>query len=123
MRTLQILASALTIALLFACGKQQTSQTSGSNAQQRASQQAPDPKLERGKAVYNEAGCAVCHAIGNIGGKIGPSLDGIGKKHDAKKLKEILLNPKILNPNTVMPSFEGSEEDLDALVAYLLSLK
>jgi cbb3-type cytochrome oxidase cytochrome c subunit len=54
---------------------------------------------------------------------LGPSLDKIGSKYDAEKLKGILLNPKTLNPNTVMPPFEGSEEDLEALVAYLLSLK
>ena len=50
-------------------------------------------------------------------------MDEVGKKYDAEKLKEILLNPKVLNPKTVMPEFEGSEEDLEALIAYLLSLK
>lgn len=128
MRAFQILALLLLTVWLFACGKKQTSQTSGANVQQQpnqqqASQQISDPKLERGKAVYDETGCATCHIVAGIGGRTGPSLDGIGKKYDAEKLKEILLNPKTLNPNTVMPPFEGSEEDLDALVAYLLSLK
>jgi mono/diheme cytochrome c family protein len=123
MKVLRITALAALIALLIACGKQQSSQTSANGNQQRVSQQTADPKIERGKAVYDETGCATCHAIGGIGGTIGPSLDKIGSKYDAEKLKGILLNPKTLNPNTVMPPFEGSEEDLDALVAYLLSLK
>ncbi|MCX7642761.1 MAG: c-type cytochrome [Armatimonadetes bacterium] len=123
MRSFQILATLAAIAWLFACGKQRTHETSGSTAQQQTSQQVSDPKLERGKAVYDETGCATCHAIAGIGGRTGPSLDGIGKKYDAEKLREVLLNPKTLNPNTVMPPFEGSEEDLDALVAYLLSLR
>lgn len=123
MRAFQILTLLTATFLLVACGKQQDSQTTGSNFQQQTSQKVSDPKVERGKAVYDETGCATCHAVAGIGGKIGPSLDGIGKKYDAKKLREVLLNPKILNPNTVMPPFEGSEEDLDALVDYLLSLK
>jgi mono/diheme cytochrome c family protein len=123
MKVLKITALAALIALPIACGKQQNSQTSTNGNQQRVSQQTADPKIERGKAVYDETGCATCHAIGGIGGTIGPSLDKIGSKYDAEKLKGILLNPKTLNPNTVMPPFEGSEEDLEALVAYLLSLK
>lgn len=123
MRAFKILALLAAVALLFACGKRQTNQTSEPAAQQQTSRKVLDPKLERGKAVYDETGCATCHAVAGIGGRTGPSLDGVGKKYDAEKLKEILLNPKTLNPNTVMPPFEGSEEDLDALVAYLLSLK
>jgi mono/diheme cytochrome c family protein len=123
MKVLRITVLAALIALLISCGKQQSSQTSANGNQQRVNQQAADPKIERGKAVYDETGCATCHAIGGIGGTIGPSLDKIGSKYDAEKLKGILLNPKTLNPNTVMPPFEGSEEDLEALVAYLLSLK
>lgn len=124
MRALQLLALLTTIAWLFACGKQETSQTTEQqNLQGQISKEFSDPKLARGKAVYDETGCATCHMVAGIGGRTGPSLDGIGKKYDAEKLKEILLNPETLNPNTVMPPFEGSEEDLDALVAYLLSLK
>ena len=123
MKVLRITALVMLALLFVACGKQQSSQTSANGNQQKVSQQAVDPKIERGKAVYDETGCATCHAIGEIGGRTGPSLDKIGSKYEAAKLKEILVNPKTLNPNTVMPPFEGSEEDLDALVAYLLSLK
>lgn len=127
MRALQITATLLSVLLFFACAKQQQQQKSTKETVNRQTQTAQkkidDPKLERGKAVYDETGCAVCHIVGGIGGKTGPSLDGISKKYDANKLREILLKPQTLNPNTVMPPFEGSEEDLDALVTYLMSLK
>ena len=123
MKVLRITALVMLALLFVACGKQQSSQTSANGNQQKVSQQAVDPKIERGKAVYDETGCATCHAIGGIGGMTGPSLDKIGRKYEVAKLKEILVNPKTLNPNTVMPPFEGSEEDLEALVTYLLSMK
>lgn len=124
MKALIITVILLASILLFACGKQENPQTNAGRTQtEEVEQQVSDAKVERGKAVYNETGCAVCHSISEVGGKIGPKLDEVGKKYDAEKLKEILLNPKVLNPKTVMPEFEGSEEDLEALIAYLLSLK
>ncbi|MCS7192705.1 MAG: c-type cytochrome [Armatimonadetes bacterium] len=125
MKALQIIALLLSMLLFVACGRKQQQRASieTGNKRPQTAQKLADPKLERGKAVYDETGCAVCHIIGEIGGRTGPSLNGIGKKYDAKKLREILLKPQTLNPNTVMPPFEGSEEDLKALVAYLMSLK
>lgn len=130
MKALIITVTLLASILLFACGKKENSQASVGRIQTKVEQQVSgmgqqvsDAKVERGRAVYNETGCAVCHSIGEVGGKIGPKLDEVGKKYDAEKLKEILLNPKVLNPKTVMPEFEGSEEDLEALIAYLLPLK
>lgn len=43
----------------------------------------------RGKEVFM-ASCAVCHAIGGEGGKIGPELTGIGARDRAEILQEIL---------------------------------
>ncbi len=134
MKAIHIATVALAALMLFACGKgnnEQADDSGGANepnptVAKRTPNPAPtptDPKLARGKAVYDESGCATCHSIGGIGGRIGPSLDDVGNKMKAETMKEILLDPKLLNPNTVMPPFEGSEEDLEALVAYLQSLK
>ncbi|MCS7263284.1 MAG: cytochrome c [Armatimonadetes bacterium] len=126
MKALKITAFLLFALLFVACGKQQQQQNvtrKDANEKIQGTQKVTDSKIERGKAVYDETGCATCHAIKGVGGKIGPALDGIGKKYDSKKMGEILLEPQKLNPNTVMPPFEGSEEDLEALVAYLMSLK
>lgn len=124
MKALKIATIALFGAILFACKQQ--SQTGNDPTIAPLPKRQPGAQatlVERGKAVYDETGCATCHAIGGIGGTIGPKLDRVGKKYDDAKLREILLNPQILNPNTTMQPFEGSEEDLEALVAYLKSLK
>lgn len=85
--------------------------------------ESSDPSVVQGKAVYDESGCATCHSVGGIGGTIGPALDGVGDKYGEEELREILLNPQVINPTTTMPPFEGSEEELEALIAYLKSLK
>ncbi len=125
MKAIHITAILLSTLLLVACGKQQQQNISANfNTEQTQSEQkSTDPKIEWGKRVYDETGCATCHSLSGVGGSIGPKLDGVGKKLSAEKLRKILLNPKSQNPNTVMPPFEGSEEDLDALVTYLMSLR
>ncbi len=134
MKAIHITTVALAALMLFACGKANNEQAGntgdknepGPTVAKRAPDPAPtptDPKLAKGKAVFDESGCATCHSVGGIGGQIGPSLDAVGNKLTAETMKEILRDPKLLNPNTVMPPFEGSEEDLEALVAYLQSLK
>jgi putative heme-binding domain-containing protein len=51
--------------------------------------------VRRGQAVFNsvKAACAACHAIGYIGGKIGPDLTHIGKVRDERDLLESILFP------------------------------
>ncbi len=123
MKALKIATLALLGVTLFAC--KQLTQT-GNNPTTTLPKSQPGAKamlVGQGKAVYDETGCATCHAVGGVGGKIGPKLDGVGKKYDEAKLREILLKPTILNSNTTMLPFEGSEEDLEALVAYLKTLK
>lgn len=35
----------------------------------------PEMNSERGKDLFTERGCVVCHAVNNVGGDIAPSLD------------------------------------------------
>jgi putative heme-binding domain-containing protein len=44
---------------------------------------------ERGKAVYTQ-NCAVCHQLGGEGAKVGPQLDGVGKRGVARLAEDIL---------------------------------
>ena len=50
---------------------------------------------DRGEAVYRreELGCVLCHAIGGIGGKVGPDLTSIGASAPVDYLIESLLAP------------------------------
>lgn len=80
-------------------------------------------QIEAGKKVYSEMKCAMCHKMEGVGGKIGPELSGVGSRKDAQWIKGFLKDPKSVIPDTKQPPFKGTDEQLDALVAYLTSLK
>ncbi len=86
-------------------------------AQDQASQ------VEEGKKVFNEMKCSMCHKVDGVGGKIGPELSGVGSRKDAEWIKGFLKDPKSVSPDTKQPPFKGTDEQLGALVAYLMSLK
>jgi cbb3-type cytochrome oxidase cytochrome c subunit len=57
------------------------------------------------------------------GGKSGGDLSDVGAKRDAQWLKAFMVDPKSLMPKSKHPKFRGSEEELEAIVAYMESLK
>jgi cbb3-type cytochrome oxidase cytochrome c subunit len=77
----------------------------------------------KGNQVYADKKCALCHMIQGKGGKTGGDLSTVGTKRDAEWLKRFIMAPKAVVPNAKMPPFKGSADELDALVAYLMSLK
>ena len=85
---------------------------------------------KRGQEVYTAQKCQVCHAIGGAGNKSNP-LDGVGKKLSAADIREWITHPTEMTAKAKstkkppMPAKYGSlpAADLDALVAYLASLK
>ena len=86
-------------------------------------------QTDRGAKVYAESKCSVCHSIGDQGNKKGP-LDDIGSKLKADELRQWIVTPKEMTEKTkadrkpVMRAVANlPKEDLDALVAYLLTLK
>ena len=57
--------------------------------------QVRDGDVRRGQAVFNspKAACSACHAIGYLGGQIGPDLTSIGQIRTEKDLLEAILYP------------------------------
>ncbi len=51
--------------------------------------------IKRGQAVFNspKAACVSCHAIGYLGGKVGPDLTRIGQVRTERDLLEAILYP------------------------------
>jgi mono/diheme cytochrome c family protein len=86
--------------------------------------------VEKGKAVYAAQKCSMCHNIGGAGGK-SSALDGVGKKLSEADIRAWIVTPKEMEKKTKstkkppMPDRYGKlpAADLDALVAYMASLK
>ena len=89
-----------------------------------------DAQIKKGAEVYAAQKCQMCHAIAGKGGKANP-LDGVGTKLSAADIKQWIVNPTEMTAKTKstkkppMPNKYGKlpAADLDALVAYLQSLK
>lgn len=90
-------------------------------------------QVEKGKGVYTAAApkCKTCHSIAGEGNPKG-SLDDVGTKLKAEDVKAWLRTPKEsaakakAERKPPMPAYTKekiSDADLDALTAYLLSLK
>jgi nitric oxide reductase subunit C len=121
-KTLSITIALLIAAtLLVACGG-----GGGSDAQ----------AVEAGKALFaqtvigTQAGCSTCHSLNAGEVIVGPSLAGIGSRHDAAYIRESILDPNAVLvegfPADTMPNVWGTElsgEQIDELVAYLQTLK
>ncbi|MEW6544655.1 MAG: cytochrome b N-terminal domain-containing protein [Nitrospirota bacterium] len=83
-----------------------------------------DPAVARGQAVFARFGCAGCHRVHGEGGAIGPDLSYEG---DARPEREWHLrhfrDPQSVSPGSIMPKFPLTEQELNDLASYMLSLK
>jgi mono/diheme cytochrome c family protein len=90
---------------------------------------AQDATVAKGEKLFADQKCTLCHSVGDKGNKKGP-LDGVGSKLTADEIRQWLTNPKDMTTKakaTRKPEMKSyatlSKDDLDALVAYVSSLK
>ena len=91
---------------------------------------AQDAKaIEKGQQVYAAQKCSICHSIAGKGQVKGP-LDGVGSKLSADEIRQWIVNPAEMTKKTKAertPPLRAypnlPKDDLDALVAYMASLK
>jgi len=77
-----------------------------------------------GEELFRSQGCSACHAIGGVGGNIGPDLTKVGSRRDKEWIEDQIKNPKSHNPNSIMPSFAAlPRENIEDLADYLSGLK
>ena len=96
----------------------------------RAARGQDAAQVKKGQEVYAAQKCQTCHAIAGKGNKQNP-LDGIGAKLSAEDIKKWITAPDEMTKQSKstkkppMPKKWASlpAADLDALVAYLQSLK
>ena len=87
-------------------------------------------QVKKGQEVYTAQKCSVCHAIAGKGLKSNP-LDGVGTKLSAADIKAWIVTPVEAaakaksTKKPPMPAKYGKlpTADIDAMVAYMQSLK
>ncbi len=85
-------------------------------------------KTARGAQVYGDQKCALCHSVAGKGNAKGP-LDDVGSKYSAADLKAWIVDAKEMTAKTKatrkpdMKNYSLPDADLDALVAYMATLK
>jgi len=79
--------------------------------------------IAEGKEIYHEYACYGCHQIDGNGGKVGPDLSHVGSRLRSDYLRVFLKDPQSLIPGTAMKEFDFWEEEIEALVAYLATLR
>ena len=82
----------------------------------------------RGEKVYADQKCAVCHSIAGKGNAKG-ALDGIATKLKADDIRAWIVDAKGMTAKMKptrkpeMRAYMLPKEDVDALVAYMMTLK
>lgn len=84
---------------------------------------SPQSTAERGREVFAEQKCALCHSIAGIGGKK-LALDGVGSRLKAEDIRKWIRTPKEMKPTTTMKPYPNlPEKDVSDLVSFLSSLR
>jgi len=89
-------------------------------------------KIAAGQKVYADEKCSTCHQIAGKGAKTSP-LDGVGAKLSEADIRGWLTNTAAMEAKlskkppmsmaTYMKTHKLKDADVDALTAYLMSLK
>ena len=93
-----------------------------------AASAAADDAKDKGEKVFADQKCSLCHSIDGKGNKKG-SLDGVGAKLSVAEIREWITDSKGMTAKAKttrkpeMKAFSLAQNDVDALVAYLVTLK
>jgi mono/diheme cytochrome c family protein len=86
-------------------------------------------QIDKGMKVYADSKCSVCHSIDGKGNAKGP-LDSVGLKLKADEVRQWIVTPAEMTKKTkaerkpAMRAYASMpKDDLDALTAYMMSLK
>jgi mono/diheme cytochrome c family protein len=90
---------------------------------------AQDKAVDRGMNVFTAQKCSLCHSVAAKGNPKGPLEEGVAKL-SADDIRHWLVNPDEMRAKAgaerkpAMKAFASlPKDDLDGLVAYLMSLK
>jgi len=80
------------------------------------------PEVAQGRRVFRELGCLYCHSIGGEGGAVGPDLTDVASRLDEGAISAYLANPNAMIPQSLHPKLQFTNEEIQALTAYLGTL-
>lgn len=84
--------------------------------------EVPEEQLALGRRVYREQRCARCHSIAGEGSPRNP-LDGVGDRLGREEIRLWIAAPQEMRPGVRKPAYALPEEELEPLVAYMVSLR
>jgi cytochrome c oxidase subunit II len=92
-----------------------------------------DTPAASGAQLFQDKGCAGCHTIQGVSdGNVGPNLTHVASRetiagsvleNTAQNLHTWLQDPPAVKPGSIMPNLHLTPQEIDALVAYLQSLR
>lgn len=81
-------------------------------------------KVAKGRILYYEKfGCQACHQIDLKGGYVGPALDNVGLRLKPGWIFHWLKSPQAFRPESIEPNNNLSDDEAEALTAFLMSLR
>jgi cytochrome c oxidase subunit 2 len=106
-----------------------------SEQQRAARQDTPlSPEAEEGRHIFNRTACINCHSVSNTvaNGSFGPDLTHLMSRqtiasgaisNTPENLRMWIVNPAAMKPGALMPAMNLKDKDLDAVTAYMLTLR
>ena len=102
--------------------------------QQAGPVEPTDALTQQGQLVFSAGACIGCHMINGTAavGKTGPNLTHVGSRtsiaggifnNTEGNMRRWLANPPAMKPGAIMPNLNLTKTEIDALTAYLQSLK
>ena len=83
-----------------------------------------DPGIAHGQALVANLGCTGCHRIHGTGGAVGPDLSFVGdRRPDREWHLKHFRNPQSVSPGSIMPKFPLTDQELQDLTSYILTLR
>jgi cytochrome c oxidase subunit II len=95
---------------------------------------ARDEKALAGRRIFETTACINCHAIsGTVAdGRFGPDLTHLmsratiaagAAENTTENMRLWIQNPDAIKPGSLMPAMKLNDDDLDALVGYMETLR
>ena len=103
-------------------------------AQQQTPPPPADPVQQHGQQIFLTSACTQCHTVQgtNANARVGPNLTHVASRqyiaagslqNTRDHLRSWITDPQAIKPGIRMPMNAYSDQDLDALVSYIESLK